>query len=313
MKATKLFLAAIAALAFASCQNDEELPKLVTASIFGNIGEKTLATRAYNNKWEANDEIGLFVYTYDNETSADGEQHRNYVNSLFKTVSGGDTGEFTPGEGVETIMFPSDNGDIHIYAYYPHTNLDGTSFKVNWTNQSSKIDLMLANKIATINDKRIELQFRHRFSKLILKVTANTDKTQILPDELEGMTVSARGMNFDSSCDVKTGVLTKGSAKDAPISFVYNNGQYEAIVCPDAINANRSITFTLSKYGTKNFVWNTESLTNVPFAEGKSYIWNVCLNGEDIVEAELVGTIDDWDPQPQNSEENPENVYITKQ
>lgn len=316
MKATKLFLAAIAALAFASCQNNgDEFVKPVKANIVGNIGDKALATRAYDATWEDGDAIGLYVSgsttTISNSSyTTDGElDEQNYV-----VFSGG-----------PDIEFPSDGSNLTFNAYYPYdknsiTTEDNTPYYnvTNWSGQENltankfdPYDLMVAEGVShnSLNPE-VKLTFRHKFSKLILYVDANVDGTKLENGDLNDMVVKATGMNYPVKCDVITGAIKPTRTDQGYFMFktVSNGEQYEAIICPDEFpNDNSKIVFTL-KNGNE-FTWKPSLSDNAKFASGNSYIWYLRFNGESI-DAQLKATIVNWNPNTIHSAENPKDLFI---
>lgn len=321
MKATKLFFAALATLAIASCQNDDkELPKTVTANVQCNIG-KGLATRAYNAVWEGNDAIGLFVkentegttwVEYSIPKTNVFASNLEYTTTLISagTIDGNDYVYFTG----TSIPFPSNNHALSFQGYYPYTTLNGTKFTVaDWSNQenSKTFDLMIsedpttapncvknASQVQETKDATIPLIFHHMFSKIILKVSVNEEATTLRTADLAGMTITAAGMNVITTCDVLTRAIDKtGGAVSTPIKFATLKGStienaYEAIVCPEynTGSEDRKVTFTLAN-GKGTFTWPIPTGTN--FESGNSYVWNIRLNGDGVT-AELIATIIDW-------------------
>lgn len=314
MKATKLFLAAIAALAFASCQNNgDEFVKPVKANIVGNIGDKALATRAYDATWENGDAIGLYV--------SGGTTPIN--NSTYTTDGVKDDENYVVFSGGPDIEFPSDGSDLTFNAYYPSGNIttDGEAryYTVdNWSGQENittqrfdPYDLMVADPV-THNSLTpdVRLTFKHKFSKLILYVDANVAGTKLVEGDLDDMDVKATGMNYPVKCDVFTGAIVPTTTDQGDFLFktVSNGAQYEAIICPDQFpNDNSKIVFTLKNGNT--FTWKPTMTDNQKFASGNSYIWYLRFNGESI-DAQLKATIVNWMQTSLNSSEDPKDLFI---
>lgn len=335
MKATKLFLAAIAAIAFASCQNESvEFANTVTADIQCNIS-KGLATRAFNNLWEAKDEIGLYVmkgaapYTFYNTATKEDE---TVSNAQFKTVETAKTFETATFTGNYTIPFPADaTAKLTFKAYYPYTTTttdntveisDGVYTVKNWNQQNvakTPIDLLVSSAVqksasdaATGSTKvSVPLVFKHKFSKIILNISVNEAESQILPADIKEMTVTGTGMNFVTTYNILTDVTSVGTVDQGAITFktTADGTRSEAIVCPTAIpNDNSIITFTLKKKDNeevaKKYTWTIPAVTNkdsdvTTFLAGTSYIWNIRLYGSGLVEAELTATIENWETKNQ--------------
>lgn len=327
MKTTKVFFATLAVLALGACQNNgDEFAKPVKANIVGNIGDKTLATRAYNATWENGDAIGLYVSGLnttinDAAFTTDGvKDAQNYVTFTSNTTS---------------IEYPSDGSDLTFNAYYPKGTIttDGAARNytiTDWsgqenitTNKFDPYDLMVADQVAHNSlNPNVKLTFRHKFSKLILMVDANVAGTMLEEGDLTNMEVKATGMNYPVKCDVISGDVTttsRTSASDFLFKTVVNGKQYEAIICPDEFpNTSSKIVFTLQKKTgettAKTFTWTptmpagSETTT---FASGNSYVWYLRLNGKS-VEAELKATIVNWTENTFYTQTNPLDIQQDK-
>ena len=123
---------ALATLLLTACQNDEET--MQTDARVALQVTSGIQTRAYDDQWEENDDIGIFGFTQgDAPTQA-------YSNVRYVTKSG--NGMFTP-DGT-TIYLPTDDSYLDFVAYYPHTtDLENGIYTVDVENQSdqSTIDL----------------------------------------------------------------------------------------------------------------------------------------------------------------------------
>lgn len=311
MKATKIFFAALAALALGACQNEKvEFAKPVTAQISGNIGDKALSTRAHDNVWGATDKIGVFVYT-----GGTTDIYKNLENSLFTYTSDTKTIEK---EGTSltynvfsgaTVEFPSDGSNLDFIAYYPYqgTLVNNTFTISDWSNQnnSESFDFMTAEKVSGNEDIEagnniIPFVFKHKCSRIILNLYANYEESQLQTSDLAYVTAEGEGLNVSATCNVLTGEVTPGSANNTPINFKKSADNIaEAIICPNYNNGERRVVFT---FKGKTCYWIIP--TTQTFKPGIKYIWNLKLKSEGLVSAELVGTIEDW------SEEKPKGDDI---
>ena len=282
----------------ASCSDATELSTLsstsASAEISGSIGQ---STRAYNNTWETNDKIGIYVFDAGTSTV-----YKTFSNYAYETTSM--LGTFSPVSGNTAITLPSNGAKLDFQAYYPYkADLTSETFSVStWADQSNpqSLDLMLAPKVTdrSMTDKAVHFTFAHQFSKIILNVKANSEESLLQASDLEGMTVSAEGMNVVTNVNVLTGALSNGSAVSTPITFKSVSGggvadiQATAIVAP-GYNHNtqyRQVTFTLN--GGKTFRWTIPSGTE--FKGGNSYTWTLKLKGEGLVEADVTAEITNW-------------------
>lgn len=319
MKAIKFLSLGLLATMIASCSSEDvAMPNNeVAATLTGNIGS-SLKTRAFNDQWEAGDKIGLFVF--DAAFNAEGENsiYRTYDNSPFKTDNAGNYQSFTPAEGVETIMYPSTGASINFKSYYPYNDtlsLANPVVEVKWEDQSvpQKLDYLISDnpssKMAAAGETQdpVVLTFKHNFSRMVLTIKANSAESQIQTEELEGITVSGKGLNVVTYCNVLTGEITKGDSIADAINFnvveqITKDGEgvitsmenpiASAIVCPEynVEGKDRIVRFTLAD--GRIYKWTIPS--DIVFESGKSYNWNIKLKGDGLAQGELIGTIDDW-------------------
>ena len=193
MKATKIYpVAALLALSLAACNNEEITTtpdSRVALQVTGGI-----QTRAFDDRWEENDEIDIFGFTQgDAPTQA-------YSNVRYVTTGG--NGTFTP-DGT-TIYLPTDGSSLDFVAYYPYTTTAMTDgvYIVNVTDQSdlSAIDLMAASK-QTGNriENTVTFNFVHKLSKVIFTFKPGDGMTDT---ELAGMTVQLTNQQPLATFDV---------------------------------------------------------------------------------------------------------------
>ncbi len=307
MKAIKFLSLGLLATMIASCSSEDvAMPNNeVAATLTGNIGS-SLKTRAFNDQWEANDAIGVFVNEITPATEDGAEDTKEifeeYFNSKFVTDTDGIENKFTA-ETNEPILFPSNKHDLSFHAYYPYTSdvtIENPVFTPNWTNQSrsQNNDLLISDtQIGNKDNKTVRLTFKHVFSRIVLNIEANSEETQLLPEDLDGLTVSAAGMNVETSCNVLTGEITKGeTALAEEIGFkVENKGQKaSAIICPNFISEETPRVVTIKLTNGKTYTWNSGSMATIDFESGYSYTWTLKLKGDGLVDATLIGTIVDW-------------------
>lgn len=162
MKTTKIFLAAIAALAMTSCNNDEEQ---VFTPVEGEIQLQFIhpsgQTRATDTSFENTDEIGVYVTAIDSKLQLGG----NEVNNEKFVFNG------TSWTSPRKVYW--NEGNHNVYAYYPYTrtvnDVEDFQFSVQ-TDQSTvegytKSDFLWASvsDIAASNSA-VKMQFAHKLS-----------------------------------------------------------------------------------------------------------------------------------------------------
>ena len=204
---------ALAALLLTACQNDEETMQTDTRVALQVTSG--IQTRAYDNQWEENDDIGIFGFTQGDAPA------QAYTNVRYVTKSG--NSRFTP-DGT-TIYLPTDDSYLDFVAYYPHTTsltADGiyavdvfvayyphtTSltadgiYAVDVTNQSIQkdIDLMAASKLSANRIKNtVAFNFEHKLSKVVFNFKAGDAMEE---SELAGMTVQLTNQQTKALFDV---------------------------------------------------------------------------------------------------------------
>lgn len=162
MKTTKIFLAAIAALAMTACNNDEEQ---VFTPVEGEIQLQFIhpsgQTRATDTSFENTDEIGVYVTAIDSKLQLGG----NEVNNEKFVFNG------TSWTSPRKVYW--NEGNHNAYAYYPYTrtvnDVEDFQFSVQ-TDQSTvegytKSDFLWASvsDIAASNSA-VKMQFAHKLS-----------------------------------------------------------------------------------------------------------------------------------------------------
>lgn len=306
MKAIKFLAFGLLATMIASCSSEEIAltNKEVAATLTGNICS-SLKTRAHDNVWEADDEIGVFIYEI-TPAAEEGAQPTQTLfegnfNTKFVTKENGNTKVFKEATD-KAILYPSNKHELSFHAYYPYTESvteESPVFVPNWADQSipQALDLLVSDTQTGDKDhQRVELTFKHKFARIILNIDANTTESQIQYSDLQNLTITAANMSADVEYDVINDKYSKKDVNTEEIVFNTNeDGRISsAIICPrvndEEGDATRVITFTLEN--GKQFIWNIDK--NQKFEEGNSYSWNITLRGKGLVDAVLIGTIVNW-------------------
>lgn len=296
MKISKMTFPALAAmaLAFAGCNQDENLPggntdERVAIRVSSNIDTESkvqkTGTRAVDNQWEQNDAIGIFML---NGTTPEKS------NIAYNTTNGS---AFSPMD--ETIYLPAEKPlERDFVAYYPHTEtLNNNAYTISLADQTdqSAIDFMTSAKVTgvTKNKPDVDFIFQHRLAKLRLKITAqdgfNPDQS-----ELAGLKIELTGQQTTGTYNV----LTDNAVAIVPANGIITlntagNGQTaEAIVFPSENYDNMAFQFTVDGHA-EPYIWNlSESTKATNFEEGREYIYNITINRTGI---NVTATIKPWD------------------
>lgn len=265
MKMKSLLGVMISLSILTACQNDEMsiVQNEVSHSgiTFTSIIDDANPSRAYDNSWESNDEIGVFML-------ANGDKTTLTANVAYVTPKG--DGYFASKNA--PIYYPEDETPVDFIAYYPY-NADINDYKVypiNLTNQSSQnsLDLMSATNLTgrTQSSPQGNLQFKHLLAKLVLNLNSQ--------NSLKGLKASINGLKVKGTANLADGTLA-ATNETASISLYMNeNGtQAEAILLPQPLTGKLKIQLELNGQ-TKEF----ETTISGNIEQGAKYVCNVNIN-----------------------------------
>lgn len=305
MKVTITGLLALAV--FAGCSNDENLPG-------GNDNNGRVAlqvtsgiqTRAYDDRWEANDAIGIFALMpgtteiATDETSGTAQGNRQY-STLENAL-----GTFNPADENATIYLPVDGSTRDFTAYYPYKpEMAGSTYKIDLSNQAEQknIDFMVSttqqaegsSRTTGISktDPTVQFRFEHKLSKVRLDIDTGAGFNGN-HSELAGMTVVLTGQQTTADFDVLTDddvSITKGY-EGIDLLTSENGRTSEGIVMPSNDYDGMQFEFHVKGH-VQPYVWelnNSEKATR--FEPGKEYIYNITIHKTAI---EVTATIKDWE------------------
>ena len=167
MKGNKQSILMVAALLLlAGCSNDNE--GAATPEGDGRVALEVssgIESRAYDNKWESDDAIGIYMLKTGTATISEGAENRRYF-----TADGGSAFTATT---EQTIYFPLDGSKVDFIAYYPYQkNLTNGAFTLDISTQTdlSAIDLMTAGTKTTEaepldkNHYKVHFKVAHRLT-----------------------------------------------------------------------------------------------------------------------------------------------------
>ena len=276
---------ALAALLLTACQNDDATMQTDTrVSLQVTSG---IQTRAYDDQWEENDDIGIFGFTQgDAPTQA-------YSNVRYVTTGG--NGRVTP-EGT-TIYLPTDGSSLDFVAYYPHTtDLENGIYTVDVENQSdqSTIDLMAAGKQrADRVNAKVNFNFKHKLSKIVFNFA---DGDGMALSELAGMKVQLTGQRTLATFDVtkpESAVnVDTGEPVTLTLNTVANGTSAEGIVLPSENFDGMTLHLALVDGGSF-FNWDLNNSSANKFEAGKKYVYDITVNRTGL---SVTATITDWAP-----------------
>ena len=253
MKNLKTSMLAVAATAFlfAGCQN-EGISYTQDEARFSAIIDG--ASRAYDQAWEANDEIGISCLTGD----------VTYTNVCYYTSAG--DGNFSPKEESKKIYYQTDE-EVTFTASYPWNDLqDGNALTADtWKQADQKnFDFLWAQANGSKANPEVSFAFTHRMAKLVLTVKCGHDVSY---DEVKAAALSLEGFKHLGSFNVTTGVAAASGENSTAWTFAGsstadNNAPsvaddetstvvYTLICYPQAFEV--PVTFTAQLQGEQSF------------------------------------------------------------
>ncbi|MFR9529604.1 MAG: fimbrillin family protein [Rikenellaceae bacterium] len=280
-----ILLSIAAAITLASCQKSEEqspAEQTQTAVTFTS----GITTRATNSVWDADDEIGVFMYYVD-----DTELYNNYgSNALYYISSGAETtsAKFTS----DSPLYYPQTQNMDFVAYYPYKDgvASGTAFTVGSTDQSSEeklkaLDLMVARAANCSEGSSPTLSFERKMSKVVFNVDIkDTAKDLAVSDFTLSNVVSGGTCTIVNTSSSSYNKVTADATTSEISLFINDSDEVEAIIVPQD-ETDAKIAFSVdgdTYYGTF-----TET-----FEAGMQYTYTL-LVGQNEVSISGV-TISDW-------------------
>lgn len=298
---TRLFAvtSVVAAMLAAGCSEENNEPvgnasnaAIVTASI--GKADNVTSTRASNTVWDADDCIGIST------SSAKGKT--NYINIQYKT----DGSVFKPVSGAagedNTIYF-QDTSPTEFTAYYPYEGVNGTkpgsdgviTRTLTVADQSTAnlpaIDYLWAQQTAQSSNPKVDFQFSHRMSRIILNFKAGAGT--VLPTD--GLTYTLTGLATEGTFNTLTGEAqatgTASTLEKLPTTTTAGQPTGTAILWPQAASSVRlQLTLNGTTFGAA--LTFPSGTAGEALAPSTSYTFNVNVErtGIEISKAD----IKDW-------------------
>lgn len=305
MKGTKYLFLAATALSLAACSSDDENMGANDGPVAAQItaGINDVLTRAFGQSWEANDAIGVSVYTPTDGTPT----LTQYTNMHYVTTAG--DGNFTHSGGSSSgIFFQDADETVYFRAYYPfdedsqENNGEVTITDVRTDNQSDQknFDFMFAMgatasknsptvKFNDTDNGTTDARFKHRMTRLVLNITTDTG-AGFTADQVASGTYTLSGIKHNGTFNTQNGTAeATGNATDNweitdYITYANNIGTCSLILYPQT---GASLTFSATIDGQTY----TGTLTPA-FAASTSYSYDISIQKTGLVISS--GTIQNW-------------------
>lgn len=280
-KIKSMTIAACTLLAMCACSSEsgntttpEPNPTPDTEKIPININT-TVTSRATDNAFEVNDNIGLFVVNYNADgTAAALQTTGNHVNNMKYTYNG----SWVPA----TQTYWKDNTThADFYMYYPYTSsissVEAMPFSVS-ADQSTTAnykagDLMIgktANVTPTAN--AVKMNAKHVMSQMVISLVAGNGFTEASLASSQ-VNVKINRLKTQSTANLSTGAVT-AKGDDADITPLKEDGAYKAIIVPQTVGEGNLITVNVD--GRDFNLAKSENFT--AFEGGRKYKFTVTLS-----------------------------------
>lgn len=288
-----LIISALTVFAMSCCsKNDDGFP---TPSNQMEFTVEYPTSRATATKFEANDEMGVYVTQYNGNNALPLEISGNYANNVRSTYNGT--------KWVNSPVIYWEEGKFDVYAFYPYAKLasvDEHLFTVSLdqsTEETANVlsgyeasDFLWAKATGISKMDAVPLTFNHMMSKVVINLVKGEDYAGDIPSEA---VVRIHNTVPTAVVDIATGVVTKygyDSAKSITTKKV-SDGIYTAIIVPQRLD-NRLPLIEVLSHGVSYLV---ESKFH--FRSGTQHTINLVLNSNpEKVKIEIGGEIQGgWD------------------
>lgn len=237
MKKLHLFAALIGVLLSCS-KEDQNLAEEHKIPINISVGQ---STRANDETFESNDEIGLYVVNYIDEIAGELTASGNHVDNMrFKFIGG----SWIPDN---EVYWKDKNTSADFYAYYPYsgdvTSIVSHPFSVKLDQSSSEdfwaSDFLWGKAINVCPDeKTVSIQTNHSLSRILIDIKPGsgfTDDSWISADK----SVKICDVLTSATIDLSTGIATATGSKSeiVPLSTSVSGttSSYQAMMIPQVV------------------------------------------------------------------------------
>lgn len=252
------------------------------------------ATRATETAFESGDVIGLYATEYAGEEAVPLQISGNWANNVATTYNGT---AWTPAKKI----FWSEN-KMDVYGYYPYmvpTSIDEHLWSVQLDQSTPETtdalsgyeasDFLWAKAVGVSQENgAVQLQFKHRCSKLVIKLVKGKDYSGVLPTESE---LYIHSTVPTATIDFVNGAITKyiyGEMETIKARRV-DDETFEAIIVPQRMETCRPFL----EYIANGVSYLYES--TFVFKAGKLHTLELTINSNpDQIEIEVGGDIENW-------------------
>lgn len=253
------------------------------------------STRATETAFEGGDMIGIYATEYSGDVASPLQISGNWANNVATTYNGT---AWTPAKKI----FWSEN-KMDVYGYYPYmtpTSIDEHLWSVQLDQSTPETTDALsgyeasdflwakATGVAQANGD-VQLQFKHRCSKLVIKLVKGSDYSGVLPTESElyiHSTVPTATLDFVNGAVMKYIYGDMATIKARRV----DDATFEAIIVPQRMETRRPFL----EYIANGVSYLYES--TFVFKAGKLHTLELTINSNpDQIEIEVGGEVTDWE------------------
>ena len=230
-------------LFIAGCKNSDNTP-IIDDRVMQIEVLHPSATRATETAFESGDMIGLYATEYSGDVATPLQVSGNWANNVATTYDGN---IWTPAKKI----FWSDN-KMDVYGYYPYmtpTSIDEHLWSVQLDQSTPETADALSGYEASDflwgkatgvsqTDGDVQLEFKHRCSKLVVKLVKGADYSGVLPTESElyiHSTVPTATIDFVNGAVVKDIYGEMETIKARRV----DDETFEAIIIPQRMETRR--------------------------------------------------------------------------
>ena len=283
----------VATLLMVGCENSEDIPVVEDGVMQIEVLHPS-ATRATETAFEGGDKIGLYATEYNGDVASPLQISGNWANNVATTYDGA---IWAPAKKI----FWSENR-MDVYGYYPYmtpTSIDEHLWSVQLDQSTPETADALSGYEASDflwgkatgvsqTDGDVQLEFKHRCSKLVVKLVKGKDYSGVLPTESE---LYIHSTVPTATIDFTNGAVTKyiyGEMETIKAKRV-DDGTFEAIIIPQKMETRRPFL----EYIANGVSYLYES--TFIFKAGKLHTLELTINSNpDQIEIEVGGNVGEW-------------------
>ena len=288
------WILAVATLLMVGCENDNFYNSVIEDGVMQIEALHPSVTRATETAFENGDKIGLYATEYNGDIATPLQISGNWANNVATTYNGA---AWTPAKKI----FWSEN-TMDVYGYYPYmtpTSIDEHLWSVQLDQSTPKTvdalsgyeasDFLWAKATGVSQaDGKVALEFKHRCSKLVIKLIKGADYSGVLPTESE---LYIHSTVPTATIDFTNGAVTKylyGEVETIKARRV-DDGTFEAIIIPQRLETRRPFL----EYIANGVSYLYES--TFIFKAGKLHTLELTINSNpDQIEVEVGGNVGEW-------------------